>query len=159
MTSQPTSRRVPPTEGGRRDRTAGAPRERAVPLHVRRAPRSLRAMVRALPGRLSALSVSHSKAGLYGAFVWARRALDGPFRWFRRGQGPGRYSCVRLSSVYTLVLVYTTSTAKFSTAAWVLHPVSLNVSFSYILQTSSKMRLPGGRWRLRAAPPPWGRWP
>jgi hypothetical protein len=32
--------------------------------------------VRARPGRLSALSISHSKSGLYGAFVWARRALN-----------------------------------------------------------------------------------
>ena len=28
------------------------------------------------PGRLSALSVFHSKSVLYGAFVWARRALN-----------------------------------------------------------------------------------
>ena len=33
--------------------------------------------VRARPGRLSALSVSRSKSVLHGAFVWARRALDG----------------------------------------------------------------------------------
>ena len=32
--------------------------------------------VRARPGRLSALSISYSKSSLYGAFVWARRALD-----------------------------------------------------------------------------------
>ena len=32
--------------------------------------------VRARPGRLSALSVSPSKSVLYGAFVWARRALN-----------------------------------------------------------------------------------
>jgi glutamate synthase (NADPH/NADH) len=31
--------------------------------------------VRARPGRLSALRVSHSKSLLYGAFVWARRPL------------------------------------------------------------------------------------
>ena len=31
-------------------------------------------MVRARPGCLSALGVSHSKSVLYGAFVWARRA-------------------------------------------------------------------------------------
>ena len=30
----------------------------------------------ALQGRLSALSVSHSKPVLYSAFVWARRALN-----------------------------------------------------------------------------------
>ena len=28
------------------------------------------------PGRLSGLGVSHSKSVLYGAFVWARRALN-----------------------------------------------------------------------------------
>jgi hypothetical protein len=37
-------------------------------------------------GRLSAISVSHSKSVLYDAFVWARRALNGPNgpngRWF-----------------------------------------------------------------------------
>jgi hypothetical protein len=32
--------------------------------------------VRARPGRLSALRVSHRKLGLYGVFVWARRALN-----------------------------------------------------------------------------------
>jgi hypothetical protein len=32
------------------------------------------ATVRAHPGQLSALSVSYSKSGLYGGFVWARRA-------------------------------------------------------------------------------------
>jgi hypothetical protein len=30
------------------------------------------------PRQLSALSVSHSKSGLYSAFVWARRALNSP---------------------------------------------------------------------------------
>jgi hypothetical protein len=34
------------------------------------------AEVRARPGRLSALSVFHSKTIFYGGFVWARRALD-----------------------------------------------------------------------------------
>ena len=38
--------------------------------------------VRALPGRLSDLSVSHSKSILYGALVWARRALNRPKRRF-----------------------------------------------------------------------------
>jgi hypothetical protein len=33
--------------------------------------------VRALLGRLSGLSVAHSESVLYGAFVWARRALHG----------------------------------------------------------------------------------
>ena len=32
--------------------------------------------VRVLPGRLSALSVFHSKSGFFGAFVWARRTLN-----------------------------------------------------------------------------------
>ena len=43
------------------------------------------APARARPGRLSALSrlsVSHSKAVLCGAFVWARRALNRPKRRF-----------------------------------------------------------------------------
>jgi hypothetical protein len=31
--------------------------------------------VRARPGRLGPLSIFHSKSILYGAFVWARRAL------------------------------------------------------------------------------------
>ena len=34
------------------------------------------------PGRLRTLSVFHYKSILYGAFVWARRALNGPKRWF-----------------------------------------------------------------------------
>jgi hypothetical protein len=34
------------------------------------------------PGRLSALSVFHSKSCLYGAFVWARRALNSQKRRF-----------------------------------------------------------------------------
>ena len=38
--------------------------------------------VRARPGRLSALSVSHSKSILYGAFVWACRALNSSKRRF-----------------------------------------------------------------------------
>jgi hypothetical protein len=36
--------------------------------------------VRARPGRLSGLSVSHSRSVLYGAFVRVRRALNGPSR-------------------------------------------------------------------------------
>ena len=32
--------------------------------------------VRALPGRLSDLSVFHSRSVVYGAFVWVRRALN-----------------------------------------------------------------------------------
>ena len=40
------------------------------------------ATVRALPGRLRALSVFHSKSILYGAFVWARRALKHQKRRF-----------------------------------------------------------------------------
>jgi hypothetical protein len=38
--------------------------------------------VRVRPGRLSALSVSHSKSALYGAFVWTRRALNRQKRRF-----------------------------------------------------------------------------
>jgi hypothetical protein len=38
--------------------------------------------VRAHPGRLSALRVSHSKSVLYGVFVWARRALTSQKRRF-----------------------------------------------------------------------------
>jgi hypothetical protein len=38
--------------------------------------------VRARPGRLSGRSLSHSRLVLYGAFVWARRALNGQKRWF-----------------------------------------------------------------------------
>jgi hypothetical protein len=47
------------------------------------------ATVRAALGRLSALSVSLCKSisGLYGAFVWARRALNSQKR---RVSGPGR---------------------------------------------------------------------
>ena len=46
-----------------------------------------RLTVRARPGRLSALSVPHSKSGFYGAFVWAHRALNGPFRRFAARAG------------------------------------------------------------------------
>ena len=38
--------------------------------------------VRAAQGRLSALSVFHRKSVLYGASVWARRALNSQKRWF-----------------------------------------------------------------------------
>jgi hypothetical protein len=38
--------------------------------------------VRALFGRFSALSLSHSKLTMYGASVWTRGALNGPKRWF-----------------------------------------------------------------------------
>ena len=38
------------------------------------------ATVRAHPGRLSGLSVFHSKSDFYGAFVWARRTLNRPKR-------------------------------------------------------------------------------
>jgi hypothetical protein len=48
--------------------------------------------VRAVPGRLSALSVFLLKSILYGAFVWAHRALNGPKRRFParadRGEPP-----------------------------------------------------------------------
>jgi hypothetical protein len=46
--------------------------------------------VRARPGRLGALSVSHSKSVLYGAFVWARGALN------RRKPAVSGPSCRRL---------------------------------------------------------------
>ena len=39
------------------------------------------AAVRALPGRLGALSVSHSKSILYGGFVWASRTLNRQKWW------------------------------------------------------------------------------
>jgi hypothetical protein len=48
--------------------------------------RSTSATVRAALGRLSALSVSLCKSILYGAFVWARRALNSQKR---RVSGPG----------------------------------------------------------------------
>ena len=59
------------------------------------------ATVRAAHGRLSALSIFLCESVLYGAFVWARRALKSPKLWFsaragseRRGRccpaGPGR---------------------------------------------------------------------
>jgi hypothetical protein len=40
------------------------------------------ATVRARPGWLSTLSVSHSKSGLYGTFVWVHRALNSQKRRF-----------------------------------------------------------------------------
>jgi hypothetical protein len=53
---------------------------------ARQGPRAVRdindAAVPALPGRLSALRVLHSKSTLYGAFVWACRMLNGPKRRF-----------------------------------------------------------------------------
>jgi hypothetical protein len=46
--------------------------------------------VRAHPGRLSALSVFPSKSILHGVFLWARRALNRPFRRFpARAAGEG----------------------------------------------------------------------
>ena len=53
--------------------------------------------VRALPRRSSALSISHSKSVLYGAFVWARRALNRQKRRFlvrRALSGRWRGRCV-----------------------------------------------------------------
>jgi hypothetical protein len=44
--------------------------------------------VRARPGRLSALSVFHSKSVLYGDFVWARRALNRK-KWRFRARAVG----------------------------------------------------------------------
>ena len=49
------------------------------------------------PGRLSALSVSHSKPVFYGAFVWARRALNSQ-KWrllARTGGGGSRVGRLR----------------------------------------------------------------
>jgi hypothetical protein len=43
--------------------------------------------VRAHPGRFSVLRVSHRKSVLYGAFVWARRAVNSPKTAI---SGPGR---------------------------------------------------------------------
>jgi hypothetical protein len=54
------------------------------------------------PGRLSALSVSHSKAVFYGAFAWARGALRRPFR---RSPGPRAAACL----VHCLLLQTVTS--------------------------------------------------
>jgi hypothetical protein len=50
---------------------------------------------RARPGRLSALSVFHSRLGLYGAFVWACRALNIQNRRFpaRAGRRPRIAAC------------------------------------------------------------------
>ena len=53
----------------------------------------MRAAVRACPGRLSALSVSHSKSVLYGGFVWACISLNDqkwrfPARAVRKKGGP-----------------------------------------------------------------------
>jgi hypothetical protein len=42
--------------------------------------------VRARPGRLSALGVSHSKSGLYGAFLWRAGRLNTNNGGFRPGQ-------------------------------------------------------------------------
>jgi hypothetical protein len=45
--------------------------------------------VRARPGRLSAISFSHSKLGLHGAFVRARRAPNNQTRRFPARAGSG----------------------------------------------------------------------
>jgi hypothetical protein len=49
------------------------------------------------PGRLSALSVSHSESSLYGTFVWACRALYGSSsqRWWFLARAGGRPCAVR----------------------------------------------------------------
>ena len=51
------------------------------------------ATVRAAQGRLSGISVFLCKSILYGAFVWARRALNGPKRRFRPGQCEHKDRC------------------------------------------------------------------
>jgi hypothetical protein len=56
--------------------------------------------VRARPGRLSALSVLHSKLVLYGGFVWARRLLNIQKRYFPPGQRASEISTVPFNSVY-----------------------------------------------------------
>ena len=61
------------------------------------------AAVRARPGRLSGLSVSHSKSVLYGAFVWARRALSSQKRRF---PAPRAAACL----IHYLLLQNVTST-------------------------------------------------
>jgi hypothetical protein len=43
--------------------------------------------VRAISGRLSGLSVLHSKSTFYGAFVLRCRARNSPKRWVWSGQG------------------------------------------------------------------------
>jgi hypothetical protein len=54
----------------------------ALPSSIRYSPLGLVDICPGPPGRLSALSVSHSKSVLCGPFVWARRALNGQKRWF-----------------------------------------------------------------------------
>jgi hypothetical protein len=49
-------------------------------------PQPARSAVRALFGRLSALSVLYSKSILCGGFVWARRAFNRQKWWFPAGQ-------------------------------------------------------------------------
>ena len=46
--------------------------------------------VRAPRGRLGTLHVLHSEYALYGGFVWERRALNGPFKWFSARGSRGR---------------------------------------------------------------------
>jgi hypothetical protein len=85
LSPTPTNIAVPPRY------RAGAQASRRCLLRSRR-PRSCKPtrwrarrwprMVRALPGRSSALRVLHSTSGLYCAFVWARRALTSPKRRF-----------------------------------------------------------------------------
>jgi hypothetical protein len=50
------------------------------------------------PGRLSALSVFLCKSVFYGAFVWARRVLNRPFRWFS-ARADGNETAVNCPSV------------------------------------------------------------
>ena len=65
--------------------------------------------VRARPGRLSARSVFHSKSGLCGTFVWARRARTAQNGGFRPGQmvyTRSRTVLVPMSSVITMQEYY-----------------------------------------------------
>jgi hypothetical protein len=47
------------------------------------------------PGRLSVLSIFHSKSVSYGVFVWARRALNSPKRRFSARAVPWRRARAR----------------------------------------------------------------
>jgi hypothetical protein len=72
---------------------AARPKEEEVPPHLLISAEELRAelesltlgdlrKVRPRPGRLSGLGIFHCESVLYGAFVWARRALNSPKRRF-----------------------------------------------------------------------------
>jgi hypothetical protein len=54
------------------------------------------ATVRAHPGRLSHLTIFHSKSGFYGTFVWMCRVLNGRKRRFRARRAVQPHRAVRL---------------------------------------------------------------